>query len=114
VRALARDLGQRLGVGGHLTALRRTRVGPYGLDVARTLEQLTERFTLLPLADAARLAFPVRELSADEARRLSHGMRLRPVGLGAVPAAAFAPDGALVAVITEDAVSARPLVVLTG
>ena len=40
VRALARDLGAALGVGGHLTALRRTRVGPYGLDAARTLEQL--------------------------------------------------------------------------
>jgi tRNA pseudouridine55 synthase len=114
VRALARDLGERLGVGGHLTALRRTRVGPYGLDVARTLDQLTERFTLLPLADAARLAFPVRELTTDEARRLSHGMRLEPVGLGAAPVAAFAPDGALVAVVTEDPVSARPLVVLTG
>jgi tRNA pseudouridine55 synthase len=114
VRALARDLGERLGVGGHLTALRRTRVGPYGLDVARTLEELTEQFTLLPLADAARVAFPARELTAEEARRLSHGMRLEPVGLGAVPAAAFAPDGALVAVVTEDGVSARPLVVLTG
>jgi len=114
VRALARDLGGRLGVGGHLTALRRTRVGPYGIDVARTLEQLTEEFTLLPLADAARVAFPVRELTAEEARRLSHGMRLEPAGLGPAPAAAFAPDGALVAVVTEDAVAARPLVVLTG
>jgi tRNA pseudouridine55 synthase len=114
VRALARDLGERLGVGGHLTALRRTRVGPYELDVARTLEQLTERFSLLPLADAARVAFPVRELTGEEARRLSHGMRLEPVGLGAAPAAAFAPDGTLVAVVTEDALSARPLVVLTG
>jgi tRNA pseudouridine55 synthase len=114
VRALARDLGKRLGVGGHLTALRRSRVGPYGLDVARTLDQLTERFTLLPLADAARVAFPVRELTAEEARRLSHGMRLEPAGLGSAPTAAFAPDGALVAVVTEDGVSARPLVVLTG
>jgi tRNA pseudouridine55 synthase len=114
VRALARDLGERLGAGGHLTALRRTRVGPYRLDVARTLEQLTEHFALLPLADAARVAFPVRELTAEEAQRLAHGMRLRPVGLGPAPTAAFAPDGALVAVVTEDALSARPLVVLTG
>ena len=113
VRALARDLGERLGVGGHLTALRRTRVGPYGLAQARTLEQLTEGFTLLPLADAARLVFPARELTADEARRLGHGMRLDAVGLGAAPAAAFAPDGALVAVVTEEGRTARPLVVLT-
>jgi tRNA pseudouridine55 synthase len=112
VRALARDLGERLGVGGHLTALRRTRVGPYGLAEARTLEQLGDGFTLLPLAEAARLAFPARELTADEARRLSHGMKLTAVGLGAVPAAAFAPDGALVAVVTEDGPTARPLVVL--
>jgi tRNA pseudouridine55 synthase len=114
VRALARDLGERLGVGGHLTALRRTRVGPYGLAEARSLEQLTEDFALLPLADAARLAFPVRELTADEARRLAHGMRLPAVGLGAAPAAAFGPDGALVAVVSEEGPTARPLVVLTG
>ncbi len=114
VRALARDLGERLGVGGHLTALRRTRVGPYGLAGARTLEQLGDTFTLLPLADAARLAFPARELTADEARRLAHGMKLPSVGLGAVPAAAFAPDGALVAVVTEEGLTARPLVVLTA
>jgi tRNA pseudouridine55 synthase len=114
VRALARDLGERLAAGGHLTALRRTRVGPYGLAVARTLEQLTEHFAVLPIADAARAAFPVRELTADEARRLSHGMRLQPTGRGPAPTAAFAPDGTLVAVVTEDAVSARPLVVLQG
>jgi tRNA pseudouridine55 synthase len=89
-------------------------VGPYELAGARTLEQLTEDFTLLPLADAARLAFPVRELSADEARRLAHGMRLPAVGLGPDPTAAFAPDGALVAVVAEQDGNARPLVVLQG
>ena len=114
VRALARDLGTALGVGGHLTALRRTRVGPYDLAQARTLEQLTAEFTVLPLADAARRAFPIRELSADEARRLAHGMRLDAVGLGAEPAAAFAPDGTLVAVVIEEGPRTRPLVVLTG
>lgn len=58
IRALARDLGAGLGVGGHLTALRRTRVGPYGADLARTLEQLTEAFAVLPIAEAAAAAFP--------------------------------------------------------
>ena len=91
VRALARDLGASLGVGGHLTALRRTRVGPYGLDRARTLDELAERFEVLPLADAARAAFPSGELTADEARRLAHGVRLPAVGLGPAPTAAFAP-----------------------
>jgi tRNA pseudouridine55 synthase len=112
VRALARDLGEGLGVGGSLTALRRTRVGPYGLAQARTLAQLTEDFGVLAIADAARLAFPARELSDDEARRLAHGIRLPAIGLGRAPAAAFAPDGSLVAVISEEGPLARPLVVL--
>jgi tRNA pseudouridine55 synthase len=110
IRALARDLGARLGVGGSLTALRRTRVGPYGLAQARTL---TDDFSMMPLSDAARLAFPARELSDDEARRLAHGIRLPAIGLGPAPAAAFAPDGSLVAVISEEGPLARPLVVLT-
>jgi tRNA pseudouridine55 synthase len=114
VRALARDLGTGLGVGGSLTALRRTRVGPYALAQARTLEQLSETFEVLPIADAARLAFPVRELSDDEARRLAHGVRLPAIGLGPTPTAAFAPDGALVAVVREEGPLTRPLVVLQG
>src|SRR3954454_22808433 len=69
VRALARDLGAGLGVGGSLTSLRRTRVGPYDPGPARTLEQLSDDFAVLAIADAARLAFPARELTDDEARR---------------------------------------------
>jgi len=114
VRALARDLGADLAVGGHLTALRRTRVGPYGLDVARTLDVLAESFSVLPMADAARVAFPVRELDAEEARRLVHGQRLAAVGLGEQPVAAFAPDGSLVAIVSETGPTARPLLVLQG
>jgi tRNA pseudouridine55 synthase len=112
IRALARDLGEALGVGGHLTALRRTRVGPYGLDVAHTLEQLGERFELLPLAGAARAAFPARELTEHEAARLGHGQRLPAIGLGEAPAAAFAPDGRLVAIVTEQGPTTKPLLVL--
>ena len=113
VRALARDLGAGLDVGGHLTALRRTRVGPYGLDRARTLPQLEESFAVLALADAARAAFPARELSADEARRLAHGMRLPALGDAAGdPVAAFAPDGTLVALVSEQGGTARPVLVL--
>ena len=76
IRALARDLGAALGTGGHLTRLRRTRVGGYDLEQARTLDQLAERFEVLPLAQAASAAFPGRNLTADEARRLAHGGRL--------------------------------------
>ena len=80
IRALARDLGAALGTGGHLTRLRRTRVGGYGLEQARTLDQLAEQFEVLPLAQAASAAFPGRNLTADEARRLAHGGRLAPAG----------------------------------
>jgi len=112
VRALARDLGADLGVGGHLTALRRTRVGPYALDVARDLDALADDFTVLPLSAAARAAFPARELTAEEAAKLRHGQRLKATGAGEAPVAAFDPDGELVAVLTESGPTARPLVVL--
>jgi tRNA pseudouridine55 synthase len=114
IRALARDLGDKLGTGGHLTALRRTRVGEYGLDAAKTLDQLAERFEVMPLAQAAAAAFPRRDLSADEARRLAHGGRLPagPPGTGTPsPTAAFAPDGSLVALLAEQDGQARPLAV---
>ena len=121
IRALARDLGNNLGTGGHLTRVRRSRVGGYGLEGARTLEQLAEQFEVLPLAQAASAAFPRRDLSADEARRLAHGGRLAPEGhperhraTREHPTAAYAPDGSLVALLTEQDGQARPLVVFGG
>lgn len=105
VRALARDLGDALGVGGHLTALRRTRVGGYGLDLARTLDELAETpddvpLTVLGLADAARATFAVRELTEGEARALSYGQRLPAEGdEPPAPTAAIAPDGRLVGLV---------------
>jgi tRNA pseudouridine55 synthase len=114
VRALARDLGRFLGVGGHLTVLRRTRVGPYGICDVRTLAQLESSFELLDLETSARAAFPVRELTGEEARRLAHGQRLKAAGLGERPVAAFGPDGSLVAIVTETGPTTRPLLVLRG
>jgi tRNA pseudouridine55 synthase len=112
IRALARDLGAALGTGGHLTRLRRTRVGGYGLEGARTLEQLADRFEVLPLAQAAAAAFPSRNLSADEARRLANGGRLAASSQATGgPTAAYAPDGTLIALVTEESGQARPLVV---
>ncbi|WP_461170494.1 tRNA pseudouridine(55) synthase TruB [Arthrobacter sp. Z1-15] len=105
IRALARDLGAALGVGGHLTALRRTCVGPYSVEQAATLEQLAENLSVLELDDAARALFPVRELSAAEATDLSHGRRVPPSATGVpeadagAPVAAFAPGGTLVALL---------------
>jgi tRNA pseudouridine55 synthase len=101
VRALARDLGAALGVGGHLRALRRTRVGPYDLSVARTLDELAESFVVLPIAEAARRSFPARDVDADQARILSHGGPLPSVGAGPGPVSVFAPDGTFLALVEE-------------
>ncbi len=112
VRALARDLGRALQVGGHLTGLRRTRVGPYGLERAHSLEQLQESFVLLPAAEAARAAFPVRDLTDDEVTALGYGKRLAAAGQGEGPIAAISPDGRLVALLSESGAQARPVLVL--
>jgi tRNA pseudouridine55 synthase len=117
VRAIARDLGVALGVGGHLTALRRTAVGGYQLAEAVTLDELESRagagVVTLPLAEAASRGFPRREATADEARVLSHGGPLAPAGIPG-PYAVFAPDGALLAIVSERDGRARPEVVFTG
>jgi tRNA pseudouridine55 synthase len=112
VRALARDLGAALGVGGHLTALRRTRVGPFTLAQARTLAQLGELDdpVLLPLPDAVRAAMAVREIDDAEARALSYGKFLAPVGLAGVHGA-IAPSGMVIALLREDAEHSRPVLV---
>jgi len=118
VRALARDLGARLGVGGHLTALRRTRVGGYGLDVARTLDELAEVTPDVPidvvsLADSARATFPVRELTPQESVALSYGQRLSAGDDDTTtgPTAAIAPDGRLVALVETRGGAVRPVLV---
>ena len=110
VRAIARDVGEALGVGGHLTALRRTAVGEFTLVEAATLVDLERRapdVLGLDLAAAARRCLPHREVSAEEARALSHGASLPAMGR-TEPYAVFAPDGALVAVVVERDGRARP------
>ena len=110
IRALARDLGAELGVGGHLTALRRTRVGPFDLGAARTLESLAEDPAVIPLSTAVDTAFPRREVTAEEAGRLSHGGRLVAGGIeGAY--GVFGPDGEVVALLEDRGGEARSLVV---
>lgn len=112
IRALARDLGTALGVGGHLTALRRTHVGPFGLDVARTLEQLEADPTLsLDLDAAALTAFPRRDIDADEAEGLRHGRWLEARGDTGV-VAAVGPDGRVAALVSESGRRAAPVVVM--
>ncbi|MFC7491886.1 MULTISPECIES: tRNA pseudouridine(55) synthase TruB [unclassified Knoellia] len=116
VRALARDLGTALGSAGHLIALRRTRVGGFGLDTAHPLVDLEARqgepMPVIPLADAARAQFVARELTADEARTIGHGQKLPSAEPGRLePVAAFAPDGTLVAMLDESRATARSHVV---
>ncbi|BDO42614.1 tRNA pseudouridine(55) synthase TruB [Cellulomonas sp. NTE-D12] len=116
VRALARDLGAALGAGGHLTALRRARVGAYGIEAATPLDVLeaapTDRpIAVLPLADAARAMFAPRELSEAETRALSYGQRLDAVAAAGGPVAAFSPSGELVALLENRGDRAVPLLV---
>jgi tRNA pseudouridine55 synthase len=111
IRALARDLGTMLGTGGHLTALRRTRVGPYDLSMARTIEQLGASLEVLPIGDAVSAVFPRREVDADDARKVMHGGRLPAIGLGPGPVGVFAPDGTLLALVEEQGNAAKPLAV---
>ena len=110
VRALARDLGAALGVGAHLTALRRTRVGPFGLDAARTLEQLAEDLVVVPLDVAVGASFPRRALTEQEAVALSYGQQLTPSGVRG-PVGAFAPGGRCIALVEDAGDLARPTVV---
>jgi tRNA pseudouridine55 synthase len=114
IRAVARDLGAALGVGGHLTALRRTAVGGFALGEALTLDELETRapdVVSLPLAAAARRFLPAREADASEARVLSHGGPLEPVGIEG-PYAVFGPSAELIAVVRERGGRARAEIVL--
>ena len=116
VRALARDLGAALGVGGHLTALRRTRVGRFGLAMTHTLDELAaladrdEPLPLLAMADAAAAQFPVRRVSAAEAVDLRHGKRLPAAPAHPEVSAAIAGDD-LVAMLDETGPLAKSRVV---
>ena len=114
IRAVARDLGAALGVGGHLTALRRTAVGGFTLAEAVTLPDLEERapdVVNLPVEAAARRFFPCREADAVEAKILSHGGPLDPAGIDG-PYAVFDPAGGLIAIVSERDGRARAEIVL--
>ncbi|MGW0908207.1 tRNA pseudouridine(55) synthase TruB [Streptomyces sp. NPDC002853] len=113
IRALARDLGADLGVGGHLTALRRTRVGPYKLDAAKTIDQLQEELTVMPVADAAAAAFPRWDVDERRAKLLLNGVRIEMpgeyAGVGAV--AVFDPEGRFLVLAEELKGKAKSLAV---
>jgi tRNA pseudouridine55 synthase len=111
VRALARDLGEALGVGGHLTMLRRTAVGPFGLPDAHRLEDLAEAFTLLDISEVARRCFPSYELDEEQSRAAGYGRSVR-AALGADgPVAVFDPSGAFLALYEQRGEDAAPVAV---
>jgi tRNA pseudouridine55 synthase len=114
VRALARDLGAALDVGGHLTALRRTRVGAYGLHDARTLEELERTFAVVPIADVAAQTFPRFDVDDSTARLVSYGQKLPGVEVGGGPVGIFAPDGTFLALYEDTDEGARPVAVFAG
>ncbi|MFC0598602.1 tRNA pseudouridine(55) synthase TruB [Streptomyces palmae] len=125
IRALARDLGAALGTGGHLTALRRTRVGPYDLAAARTLDRIQESLEIMPIAEAAGAAFPRWDVDEEQARLLGNGVRIKTPGFAtakshgadgadgaaAGPIAVFGPDGRFLALIEEHQGKAKILAV---
>ncbi len=110
VRALARDLGSDLGVGGHLTSLRRTRIGRYDLTSAVDVTR-DEPPALTPMAEAAALSFPTVAVDAAEAVTIGHGGALARI-LPGDPTAMIGPDGDLLALYRPAADGCRPVAVL--
>ncbi|HZX04111.1 tRNA pseudouridine(55) synthase TruB [Kribbella sp.] len=114
IRALARDLGAELGVGGHLTALRRTRVGSFGLSVAHSLESLATSFDWLPIADVAGGTFPRYDADDAQAAAIRTGRPLPGLDLAAGQTAMFAPDGTFLALYEPHGPVAKPTAVFVG
>ncbi|MGL4172489.1 MAG: tRNA pseudouridine(55) synthase TruB [Actinomycetota bacterium] len=122
VRALARDLGRDLRVGGHLVALRRTRIGPFPIAQAHSLDAVTQDPTLRTPAEIASSIFPVRTLSAHEAQALRHGVHIKATGMHVMhqstswqpgeAVAALDGDGSLVALLVDSGQRARSVLVV--
>ena len=102
IRALARDLGGALGVGGHLTALRRTRIGPFSVRDAAELDDLVPATQLLAPADIAKTLFPTFDATEQEVIDLVHGKRIRipAASEDTAPIAMLSPTGVLVGLVT--------------
>ncbi|WP_347057539.1 tRNA pseudouridine(55) synthase TruB [Blastococcus sp. HT6-30] len=115
IRAIARDAGAVLGVGGHLTALRRTASGPFAVAQAGSVEDSAASLLAgggagsLGLTEAALLVFPARELTAEEARALRYGQRIAATGAAGLHAA-VGPDGRLAALVADAGRTARVVV----
>jgi tRNA pseudouridine55 synthase len=114
IRAIARDLGAELKVGGHLNALRRTRVAGFTLDQAVDVAQLKGgNVTTLDLADIARATFPIRELDLEEVNELSFGRPLKANSTEELTAA-LSPDNRLIALLKNSIDKAKPVAVFAA
>ena len=114
IRAIARDLGEALKVGGHLSALRRTRVAGFSEKDAVSFQDLKDqKFTPLKLADVARTTFTVRELTREEVTELSFGRPLSENGTTSITAA-MSPDNRLIALLKDDGIHAKPIAVFAA
>lgn len=115
VRALARDLGASLGVGGHLTMLRRTRVGPFDLASAHTLDELEADFVVTDLDRAARSSFPTLDLDDAQAGDVRFGRPLAGLALGSDgPVGLFDPEGHFLALYEQRGDDARAVAVFAS
>jgi tRNA pseudouridine55 synthase len=114
IRALARDLGAELGVGGHLSRLRRTRVGSFDLEGASTLDELAESFTVKPIAEVAAETFPRYDADAEQAAAIRTGRPLAGLQLASGLTAMFGPDGTFLALYEPRGPVARPTSVFVG
>lgn len=114
IRAIARDLGDDLTVGGHLSSLRRTRVAGFAIDQAITFEALkSQDFKTLELSDVARQTFTVRELALDEVAELSFGRALASNASDEI-FAALSPDNRLIALLKNEIGKAKPIAVFAA
>jgi tRNA pseudouridine55 synthase len=113
IRALARDLGASLGVGGHLTALRRTRIGSYSVEQAKKLSEITkDTVEILPAATAAAQQFEVRTLSVQDVIDIRHGKRLAAgENRSKLPFAGIDEAGNLVAMLERSGSQLKSIVV---
>lgn len=114
IRAIARDLGEALKVGGHLNVLRRTRVAGFTLDHSISIAQLKGgNFSKIPLADTARSTFAPRELTLEEVQELSFGRPLTENGNSYINAG-LSPDNRLIALLKDEGGKAKPIAVFAA
>jgi tRNA pseudouridine55 synthase len=111
IRSIARDCGDELKVGGHLSALRRTRVAGFTTSGAASIAGLKNgEFTTLDLADVARVTFPVREIALDEKLELSFGRTLTPNPTEVIYAG-ISSSNELIALLSNVEGKAKPIAV---